>query len=414
MFRHLLLLTLLLVLIISLNPAAAFPESGGPGGECIPTAQQHGCSVFVAANDLVALAGNNEDWRNPFTKLWFIPAGEGTFGQMYVGFDNYYPQGGMNDQGLFFDGLAVETTIVPRQTDLPDVPDNALSILMSTCADVSCVVEYLDNHDRPQLTNAQIFFGDAKGDAVIIEPTEMIRKSGAFLVSTNFYQSTTPPAEITCERFQTAQLMLSEADGDFNVELFRQILDATHQEGDFPTQYSNIYDMQAKVMYLYLFHDFEHVVEVHLAEELARGVHEYDIASLFPESFEQAAFRDVRWRDYLAFLKRQGYDPDLDTSGFEAYVGRYAIPTSPIESGAAAAGSIEISMQDGLLHYDLTGDIAMRMPLYATSPTTFVASSFDANVILFDLEFLLVADGQVSGIRGNFGGETPILFERMS
>ncbi len=127
MVRHFMLLVLLLALMLAAVPAPAVASPPAQGGLCMP----HGCTVFLAANDQVALAGNNEDWRNPFTKLWFIPAGEGTFGQMYVGFDDYYPQGGMNDQGLFFDGLAVSSTITPpryrsagctaRRAEYPDV-----------------------------------------------------------------------------------------------------------------------------------------------------------------------------------------------------------------------------------------------------------------------------------------------------
>ena len=249
MIRRFMVLVLLLALILTAVPAPAVASSwrSGPGG-CTPTAQPHGCTVFLAAHDGMVLAGNNEDWRNPFTKLWFIPAGDDMFGQMYVGFDDYYPQGGMNDQGLFFDVLAVPQTIVPPQTEKPDITKDALSILMATCANVQCVLDYSNERDRTLLTSAQLFFGDASGDAVIIEPVEVIRKSGAFLVSTNFYQSATPPDEITCERFKTAQAMLTEANGEFSVELFRQILDATHQEGAYPTQYSNAYDLKAGIM----------------------------------------------------------------------------------------------------------------------------------------------------------------------
>lgn len=413
MTHRFVLIVLLLFFMLAGGTVATIASPGqvGPGG-CTPTVQQHGCSVFMPANEHIALGGNNEDWRNPFTKLWFIPAGKDAFGQMYVGFDNYYPQGGMNDQGLFFDGLAVAPSIVPPETDLPDIADDVLSVVMASCADVQCVVDYFEAHDRTLLVGAQLFFGDAGGDAVIIEPVEMIRKSGPYLVSTNFYQSATPPGEEPCDRYKTAQAMLGAANGDYSVELFRQILDATHQEGDYPTQYSNIYDLRAGLMYLYLFHDFDQVVEINLADELALGVHEYDIAELFEESFEAKSFRDVRERDYQAFLKRNGYDPDVDMSGFEAYTGHYAIPAALIEAGIVNADYIDISMQDGLLHYDLPGDVALPMPLYPTSATEFIASSYDAGVILFTGSFLFDAEGRVSGLQGDFGA-TPIVFERM-
>jgi hypothetical protein len=405
MRRHFVLLVLLLALTLVAVPAPAVASPPTQGGLCLP----YGCTVFVAANDQVALAGNNEDWKNPFTRLWFIPAGEGTFGQMYIGYDDDLLQGGMNDQGLFFDTLALPLMLEPPQTDLPDVHENVLSVLMSTCADVQCVVDYMNEHDRTLLVSAQIFFGDSSGDAVIVEPIEMIRKSGAFLVSTNFLQSATPPSEIPCERFKTAQAMLTEANGEFSVDLFRQILDATHQEGDYPTVYSNVYDLKAGIMYLYLFYDFEHVVEINLADELALGVHEYDVASLFPENIDQAVFRNVALSNYRMYLKSQGYDPDVDTSAFASYVGRYAVPASLIESGAVSAEYMEITSRDGSLYFDVPGDVIMPVPLYATSPTTFFAASYNVDAIMFSVEFLVDAAGQVSGLQGDFGGTTLVL-----
>jgi hypothetical protein len=49
------------------------------------------------------LVGNNEDSKIPYTRVWFVPAEKDQFGRVYFGYDNWIPQGGMNDQGLFFD-----------------------------------------------------------------------------------------------------------------------------------------------------------------------------------------------------------------------------------------------------------------------------------------------------------------------
>ena len=64
------------------------------------------CTFFYAANSEMALAGNNEDYINPFTKVWFEPAENGKYGGVYFGFDNFFSQGGMNEKGLFFDVTA--------------------------------------------------------------------------------------------------------------------------------------------------------------------------------------------------------------------------------------------------------------------------------------------------------------------
>jgi hypothetical protein len=61
------------------------------------------CTAFMMAEGDVVLVGNNEDSKIPYTRVWFIPAEKDRFGRVYFGYDNWYPQGGMNDQGLFFD-----------------------------------------------------------------------------------------------------------------------------------------------------------------------------------------------------------------------------------------------------------------------------------------------------------------------
>ena len=66
----------------------------------------HACTVFVLTDTNRALFCNNEDWSDPKTRIWFLPAGEGYHGAVYVGFENGYAQGGMNTEGLSFDWVA--------------------------------------------------------------------------------------------------------------------------------------------------------------------------------------------------------------------------------------------------------------------------------------------------------------------
>lgn len=38
-----------------------------------------GCTIVMVAKGKIVLAGNNEDWKNPKTKIWFIPSSEVLF-----------------------------------------------------------------------------------------------------------------------------------------------------------------------------------------------------------------------------------------------------------------------------------------------------------------------------------------------
>ena len=228
------------------------------------------------------LAGNNEDWFDPKTKMWFVPAENGNFGRVYFGFDNFYPQGGMNEKGLFFDGFATELTEVVNSKGKPYFRGNLADHAMATCTTVDEVIALFQAYNLEHFKNGMLMFGDASGKSVIIEGDDFVLKNGDFQVCTNFYQSKTNPEDIDCWRYLKATELL-KANSYVSVELCKSVLEAVHV--DF-TRYSNIYDLKQKKIYLYHFHNFENVVEIELKTELKKGGRSYNIASLFPENEE--------------------------------------------------------------------------------------------------------------------------------
>jgi uncharacterized protein (TIGR03435 family) len=255
------------------------------------------CTAFCATDkDGTVFVGNNEDYTNPRTKLRFIPATPSTaaarasYGRVYVGYDDLYPQGGMNERGLWFDGFSAPG-LRPR-LDLPSFSGSIVDEAMATCATVEEVVQLFSRYNRAFLSEGILMFADATGDAVSIEANAIVRKRGPHFVQTNFHQSR---AESTPDgRFTVATAMLDQARGDISLDLFRRILAATHQEGGAPTLYSNVYDLRALKMYLYYFHDFERVVTIDLAQELKKGARMVDIPSLFPRNAAAEAFAAAR------------------------------------------------------------------------------------------------------------------------
>jgi len=59
------------------------------------------------------------------------------------------------------------------------------------------------------------------------------------------------------------------------------VLEATHQEGKYPTQYSNIYDLKNKIIFLFHFHNYEEYLTINLEEELAKGIRYFSISPFF-------------------------------------------------------------------------------------------------------------------------------------
>ena len=65
----------------------------------------HAYTTVMASKDGMILADNNEDWKDPFTSIQFIPASDDEYGRVCFGFGNIMqnPQGDMNENSLFID-----------------------------------------------------------------------------------------------------------------------------------------------------------------------------------------------------------------------------------------------------------------------------------------------------------------------
>jgi hypothetical protein len=132
----------------------------------VPSAQA--CTAcYVAAGGRV-LVGNNEDFGNPATKVWFVPRGAGTYGRMYFGFEDLSSQGGVNEKGLWFDAFGLPSE--PVATAKGEIyPGNLQDRLLADCATVAEVLEMLKRYSRAPMTRYQWMFGDRTGASAIIE-----------------------------------------------------------------------------------------------------------------------------------------------------------------------------------------------------------------------------------------------------
>ena len=76
-------------------------------------APEQSCTIIYATDGNTVLAGNNEDYINTNSIIWFVAPEEGKLGRVYFGFDTFWPQGGMNEEGLFFDGATAGNMVRP-------------------------------------------------------------------------------------------------------------------------------------------------------------------------------------------------------------------------------------------------------------------------------------------------------------
>ena len=280
------------------------------------------CLVFCVSDGKHVYAGNNEDWSDPRTRMWVVPGEGGQHGRIYFGYHDGFAQGGVNDAGLFFDGLALDHEEVAK-SDKPEFDGHPGELALATCTTVREVVELFEKHDRQLLSDAQLFFGDKTGDGVVFEGNAVVRKTGPYLLATNFRQSEVPPKLAGCGRYDGASKLL---DGmkDVTVDACRRILATTHQEGEYPTVYSNVYDLANGKIHLYHFHDFDQPVVVDVATEIAKGAHTVELDTLFPEKFAFATFRQQS-DEAVAERREKERDPKVDPKTFDDFVGRYLV-----------------------------------------------------------------------------------------
>jgi hypothetical protein len=370
----------------------------GISASCLatPSATPQNCTTFLGVEGTTVLVGNNEDYGNPVINVWFLPASDEKHGRFLIGTEGII-QGGMNEHGLVYDSLTMPSVEVAADERPPHVGMWPIRVL-ETCSTIEEVLDFYQAHSFPGIWDGKTFFGDATGDAVLIEGDAIVRKSGRFLVSTNFLQSATEPDEITCDRFLTATAMLEGAEA-FSQELFRDILDAVHAEyrGGAGTIYSTIYDLSAKTITCYLYYDYAHSVSFDLREELSLGPHAYEFHTLFPESSEYEAWRtgklDVFARQ-IASLRDESVDPKT----YDALVGHYAITNDELFSHPPLALDSFSVVRLGNRLCLVPCPEGLSFELFPLGGNRFRSVSMNAGAD-FDVEFQRDASGGIVGAR---------------
>jgi hypothetical protein len=231
----------------------------------------HACTIFVLTDTNRALFCNNEDWSNPKTMIWFVPAAPGHFGHVYVGFDNGWAQGGLNTEGLAFDWVAGYSEAWNPDPALPGVQGNPSEQMLESCATVEQAITFFRGHREPSFSYAKILVADRTGASVIIGA-----KDGKLQVE----QSS------TCRGFgygaRTLDKLLASS-SEATVNNGAKILRACAQKGQYATKYSNIFDLKSGDIFLLPFPERDDEVKLNLAAELQKGAHYYDMPKINDE-----------------------------------------------------------------------------------------------------------------------------------
>jgi hypothetical protein len=275
------------------------------------------CTILTASHGDKVLFGNNEDWINPNTYYWTVPRTNDTFGVVYFGFDNFWPQGGINEKGLAFDVNALPKSHVNPHPVLPKI-DYPFYKNLEKYSTVEEVINAVTSHSWKKAWRAQLHVADRTGNAVVISAGpdgEIVfarkQRGDGFLVSTNFNLANYANGRYPCKRYDIAAEMLEKVNDEekLTVEYIQSILDAVHQEGaSVNTVYSNIFDLKNGIIYLYHWHQFYEVVQLNVLNELAKAPSKSRIEDLFlQETVDKAKKQNFEYQKKIIVWKRVGW-----------------------------------------------------------------------------------------------------------
>jgi len=314
----------------------------------VPGSQSHACSMFTLVRDGMVLMGNNEDFVEP-GYVWFTPATEDKLGRVNFGFKDRFAQGGMNEKGLCFD--AAVTAEVPWAPD-PAKKDtkNLLEIIMDTCATVDEAATLFEQYNCRHLAGGHFMLADATGASIVVtwlpeSGLNIVRREGDHQLITN---TRLAASGFRCERFVLAERVLRGEPGA-PVDVAKKALDTIHQRGPQAfTSYSNIYDLKARKVHVFNLANYDEMITLDLAEELAKGEQRHALKDLFQHSPKLKSITSAEPRIYDTRI-------DLPDDALSPFLGRYSVLDGKtiitIERG-----------EDGLLLNPGTGKSAHLLP----------------------------------------------------
>jgi tetratricopeptide (TPR) repeat protein len=249
----------------------------------ICSVQASACTIFMKCVGGKVLVGNNEDYI-PTNKswLWIRPKIQSANGYVLWGFKEKYPEGGMNEKGLFIDAAALPEKIsIIKDPNKPDFDGYITEKVLRECSSVEQAVRLVSKYNLTWQEKAQIMIVDKSGDYAVIHANYIVRKTTPAFALTNYSIGGSGPASSTCWRRNTVEKELKE--NPLSVDLFRKTLAKTAQtEPDNATVYSQVCDLESGTIYLYQKHNFNQAATVSLPRLLSKGRTDIAINTFFP------------------------------------------------------------------------------------------------------------------------------------
>jgi hypothetical protein len=260
------------------------------------------CSIFTAHDAQTILVGNNEDYLPELvdaTLIWYKPAATGKKGYVAWGFErDHFSQGGMNEEGLFFDFLGTPKH-APKKWGGKALSLTTFEEMLQACATVDQALAFIKQYDLSKdLTTAQIMLVDKTGASAIFDGTTVTRGTGKHHVGTNFLPADTSAGGYPCWRYTAIDKMMNSG-LKLTPAYFASMAEAARQ-GNL-TLYTTICDLKAGKIHLYHAGNYKESLLIDLKSELAKGAAEYKIVDLLTPAPEEGCSIQPGSPDYPLF-----------------------------------------------------------------------------------------------------------------
>lgn len=252
------------------------------------------CSTYKVTIGEATLYGMNYDTWFTSPRIWFETSGYGAMftGANFQGGNDLTPQSGMNEFGLSFGTLATPTPengmVSPGKKQIPG-RSKYLKDILHSCKTVEEVKSYIEQYDHSTLSNDVFIYTDKSGQYLIVEPYTLTLGNNNKYVLANFCPSTIADfSAIKQQRYMNGTAFLKNKI-DTSFAFCTALSDTMHvcrkKVGD-GTLLTSIWDLNKGIVHLYFYHDYKHQVQFNLSQELAKGDHSFEIATLFPPNLE--------------------------------------------------------------------------------------------------------------------------------
>lgn len=257
------------------------------------TANGIACTIVSGVDsDEVTWAGNNEDMFFHFdTSIEVLPRSEGRIGAFVVTYNDGFPQGGVNEKGLFFDFNALPQVGIERYRDWDgksDIPEglNPIFDMIQRFDNVPDALNYLDQYRWEPMLAAQMHIADARGNLAVFAGDGICWKK-RYQVSTNF-RVCTGSVEQKLEdnpvgrwRYPIADTTLKSG---VTFDSIKATLKNTAQPKMVSTIYSFITNLDTTDTHFYYGADFDNAYTFNVSELVNKGKAKYLMRDIFADA----------------------------------------------------------------------------------------------------------------------------------